>query len=173
MRAMIGKWTRSFRILYVHCFCNISSVSDNLYCVAASYIQRHEIINSVPIPTTQETKLAAKQGRPLDLARADPSFPRHTPRLGTHLLCLHERPRVRSHADTIVDGRVRGLIHQRGAQRRHRVHAESGLDAAVHAGEGVDEGLERPLPGEREQREDQVDDLEGWEGFDGWVEHFG
>ena len=138
------------------------------YCVAASYIQHHD-----PSTPSLYPKARNKQGSPSDLARTDPSLPRHTPWLGTHLLCLHEGPRIRSHADAIVDRWVRGLIHQRGAQRRHRVHAESGLNAAVHAGKGVDEGLERPFPGEGEQREDQIDDLQGWERFDGRIERFG
>lgn len=171
-----ARWFEIYSLLLQESICVLLATG----CVAAStytmFIKSLAPVHahSIPFPyPIQKRPKKVESERPSDLPRPYASLPRHAPRLGTHLLCLRVRPRVRPHADAVVDGRVRGLVHQRRAQGRHRVHAEAGLDAAVQAGEGVDEGLERPLPGDGQQGEDQVDDLQGGEGLDGRVEGFG
>lgn len=135
---------------YIRCSCKILSVPNGLSLRCAAFsVECHETISSSPsrsqVPRTKKHK---SEAHPSDLPRPRASLPWHTPRLRTHLFSFHKRPGVRPHADAIVDRRVRSLVQQRGAQRGHRVDAEPCLDAAVHAGEGVNEGLERPFPGE-------------------------
>ena len=91
--------------------------------------------------------------------------------IGETYLSLAERPEIHHQADAVVDGRVGGLVEQRGRERAERVQHQPGLDAAVQR--GPREWLERPLPSEGEEAEEQIDDLQDGEGLDGAVEVLG
>lgn len=80
-------------------------------------------------------------------------------------------PEIDAEADKVVDGRVRGLVHEDGGEDGEGQEDEAKLKGAVQAGAG--DGGEGPLEGEHAEAEEEVDDLQDGDGLDGAVEVLG
>jgi hypothetical protein len=96
---------------------------------------------------------------------------RQRPRLRTNDFSFTVGPKVRNHADNVVQARICALVDEQCAKGAQRVHDKAGFDGAVETG-ACEQG-QRPFPGESDSAEDEVDDLEDGEGLDCRVEVFG
>ena len=82
----------------------------------------------------------------------------------THL-AFTVRPKVRAHADDVVQAAVGALVDEQRTQRAQRVHDQPGLDAAVQPRPG--QQRERPFHCQSHDAQDEVQDLQDGEGLDG------
>jgi hypothetical protein len=86
-------------------------------------------------------------------------------------LAFAVRPKVRAHADDVVQAGVCALVDEECDEGAERVDDEAGLDGAVEA--GACEEAEGPFPGEADDAHDEVDDLQRGDLCDGAVEVLG
>jgi hypothetical protein len=79
--------------------------------------------------------------------------------------------KVNDHADHVVDGRVRCLIHESSHESHEGQESEADLEGPVDG--GASDEAQRPLEGEHGEAKDEIKDLQDGYRLDGPVESLG